>query len=166
MVYICSDPPWWDHDETVKKFWRKIWIRTQIDYTRKRWHTPLYTDAPPLDSPARAMSYTAIEQSMPSYHSPVILRKVEVANRRNHVMKIFFRKFDFHKNIIFFDFFSWLIVSRILISMIRDPLDPWTVLDGPLNSKIVFFILGKSLTKSEEGSLVERIIVWLVQSDP
>ena len=34
MVYICSDLPWWDHDETVKKFWRKILIRTQIDYTR------------------------------------------------------------------------------------------------------------------------------------
>ena len=73
---------------------------------KTRCHTPLYTDAPPLDSPARAMSYTAIEQSMPSYHSPVILRKVEVANRRNHVMKFFFRKFDFHKNIIFVRFFS------------------------------------------------------------
>ena len=38
-------------------------------------HTPLYNDAPPYDIRARAMSCTAIEQSMPSYHSPVILRK-------------------------------------------------------------------------------------------
>ena len=63
-------------------------------------------DAPPFDIRAKAMSCIAIEQSMSSYHSPVILRKVEVANRRNHVMKFFFRKFDFHKNIIFVRFFS------------------------------------------------------------
>ena len=93
--------------ETTPHMW---YIRYSYDIIWIIWyslyHTPLYTDAPPLDSPARAMSYTAIEQSMPSYHSPVILRKVEVANRRNHVMKFFFRKFDFHKNIIFVRFFS------------------------------------------------------------
>ena len=27
--------PWWNRDETVTKKWRKIWIRTQIDYTHK-----------------------------------------------------------------------------------------------------------------------------------
>ena len=62
-------------------------------------------DAPPFDIRARAMSCTAIEQSMPSYHSPVILRKVEVANWRNHVIKIFFQKFDFCRKKYFFEFF-------------------------------------------------------------
>ena len=107
------------------------------------------------------MSCTAIEQTMPSYHSPAILRKVEVANWRNHVIKIFSENSIFMaKNIFFSIIFAELIASRIPISMIRDPR---TVRDGPLSSKFLFSILGKSLIKSEQDtfkeSLVERIIV-------
>ena len=69
-------------------------------------HTPLYMDAPPFDIRARAMSCTAIEQSMPSYHSPVILRKVEVANWRNHVIKIFSKNSIFVEKNIFSNSFT------------------------------------------------------------
>ena len=63
------------------------------------------------------MSCTAIEQSMSGYHSPAILRKVEVANWRNRVFKNFFQNLIFMKKTDFLIFKILFIASRMLISV-------------------------------------------------